>query len=503
MDVSAWVRHRADWSPARVAVHFEGADVTYAELHERVSRLAAALAGGLAIGPGDRIAYLGYNSPLVLELLFACARLGAILVPLNWRLTAAEHRGVLADAQPSALVAEAEFLGHAEALRADVPRLVACEPAAARGGWRALDGPGDAPTPGAGDLAAPLLLVYTSGTTGRPKGAVLTQGALLWNALNSIAAHDLTSADHVLTVLPMFHVGGLNIHTTPALLAGATITLARRFDPGETLDLIAARRPTLLLTVPAVAQALSRHERFAATDFSSLRAMCTGSSIVPEAVMRPWMERGVPVTQVYGMTESGPVAIALSIADAARKVGSCGKPVAHSQARVVDAAGRDVAPGERGEIWLRGPNLMSGYWRNPDATADAFADGWLRTGDVGHRDADGFYYIDDRVKDVVISGGENIYPAELEAVLADCPDIAEAAVIGRPDPTWGEIPIACIVPHPGAALTRADVLALFPNRLARYKHPRDVIFLNALPRNAMGKIQKHDLRHHLSPPPQS
>ena len=269
---------------------------------------------------------------------------------------------------------------------------------------------------------------------------MLTQGALLWNALNSIAAHAMTSEDHILTVLPMFHVGGLNIQTTPAILAGATITLARRFDPGETLDLLETRRPTLFLAVPAVAQALSRHPRFAAADLSSLRAMCTGSSTVPEAVIRPWMDRGIPVTQVYGMTESGPTAIALSIADAARKVGSCGKPAAHSEARIVDAEGRDVAQGQPGEIWLRGPNLMTGYWRNPEATADAFTDGWLRTGDIGHQDADGFYYIDDRKKDVVISGGENIYPAELEAILADCPRHRRSRRHRPPRPDLGRSP---------------------------------------------------------------
>jgi fatty-acyl-CoA synthase len=281
------------------------------------------------------------------------------------------------------------------------------------------------------------------------------------------------------------------------MLAGATVTIARRFDPDETLDLIAARRPTLFLAVPAVAQALARHPRFAATDLSSLRAMCTGSSPVPEAVIRPWMERRVPVTQVYGMTESGPTAIALSIADAARKIGSCGKAAAHTDARIVDGAGRDVARGERGEIWLRGPNLLSGYWRNPDATAEAFTDGWFHTGDIAHQDADGFYYVDDRKKDVVISGGENVYPAELEQVLADCADIAEAAVIGRPDERWGEIAVACIVPRAGAALTREAVLALFAQRLARYKHPRDVVFLETLPRTAMGKVQKHELRRRL------
>ena len=497
MNISRWVRHRADWSPDRVAVHFAGADITYAALDRRVSRLAAALAGGLQIRRGDRIAYLGYNSPVVLELLFACGRLGAILVPLNWRLTAAEHRVVLSDAAPSTLFAEPDFHAHAEELGDGVPHRVSCGPPAARDGWHhweALTAAAELPIGGGGDLAAPVLIVYTSGTTGRPKGAVLTQGALLWNALNSIAAHAMTSADHVLTVLPMFHVGGLNIQTTPAILAGATITLARRFDPDETLDLLETRRPTLFLAVPAVAQALSRHPRFATADLSSLRAMCTGSSTVPEAVIRPWMDRGIPVTQVYGMTESGPTAIALSIADAARKVGSCGKPAVHCEARIVDAEGRDVPRGRPGEIWLRGPNLMTGYWRDPEATADAFTDGWLHTGDIGHQDADGFYYVDDRKKDVVISGGENIYPAELEAILADCPHIAEAAVVGRPDPTWGEVPVACIVPRPDATLTRDDVLALFPNRLARYKHPRDVVFLETLPRTAMGKVEKSTLR---------
>ena len=512
MDISHWVRHRADWSPDRVAVHFAGVDVTYAEMHRRVTRLAAALADDLRIAAGDRVAFLGYNSPVLLDLLFACARLGAVLVPLNWRLTVAEHRFIVADAGPRAVFVEPEFCGHAEDLRDGALALVACEappghtgsgvPLPDSGAWRdyaalAAGGAAD-PMAGDGDLAAPLLLVYTSGTTGRPKGAVLSQGALFWNALNSIAAHDMTSADHVLAVLPMFHVGGLNIQTTPAILAGATITIARRFDPDETLDLFAARRPTLFLAVPAVAQALSRHRRFTDTDLSSLRAICTGSSTVPEAVIRPWMERGIPVTQVYGMTESGPTAIALSIADAARKVGSCGKPVAHCAARIVDSDGHDVPAGQPGEIWLRGPNLMTGYWRNPGATSEAFTGEWLHTGDIGHQDADGFYYIDDRKKDVVISGGENIYPAELEHILADHPQIAEAAVIGRPDPSWGEIPIACVVPNPNSTLTREEVLALFQHRLARYKHPRDVIFLEALPRTAMGKVQKHELRRQLT-----
>ncbi|MCI0548891.1 MAG: long-chain fatty acid--CoA ligase [Candidatus Rokubacteria bacterium] len=490
-----------------MAIHFEGRDVTYAELGARVDRLAAALAVELGVEPGDRVAHLGLNSPDLLELLFACARIGAILVPLNWRLTPAEHAVLLANAEPRALLVELDFVAHVEQI---VPRpegmaLVACG-AAAPGlpgpAWRQLGAleprkdphPRPVCPPPRGGPASPVLIVYTSGTTGTPRGAVLTQEALVHNAWNSIAAHDMTSADHVLTCLPMFHVGGLNIQTTPAVAVGATVTITRRFDPGEVLRLVHSRRPTLLLAVPAVAQALASHPAFATTDLSCLRCLATGSSTVPEAVIRPWLDRGVPVTQVYGMTESGPTAIALSIADAARKVGSCGKPALHTEARLVGADGEDVARGARGEIWLRGPNLTAGYWRNPEATREAFAGGWFKTGDIGHQDEEGFFYIDDRKKDVVISGGENIYPAELENVLADCPAIAEAAVIGRPDPRWGEIPVACVVLKPGASLSREDVLALFRDRLARYKHPRDVVFLDVLPRTAMGKVQKFALR---------
>lgn len=507
MDISRWVSHRADWSPDRVALRFAGKDTTYGELERRVRRVSDALALGLGVGAGDRVAFLGYNAPLIIELLFACARLGAILVPLNWRLAVPEHAFMLRDAAPTALLVEPEFHDHARQVQRAAPStaMVACGlPPGTRVGspWIGLDELEQAAgsrqrNARTGDLAQPLLIVYTSGTTGQPKGAVLTQDALHWNALNSIAACDMTSADHVLTVLPMFHVGGLNIHTTPAILAGATVTITRRFDPAETLELLDTRAPTLLLAVPAVAQALSRHPRFASVNLGSLRAICTGSSTVPEAVIRPWLERGVPVTQVYGLTESAPTAIALPIADTARKVGSCGKPVVHCEARIVDADGRDVALGHPGEIWLRGPSIMTGYWNNPAATAEAFADGWLRTGDIGHQDGEGFYYIDDRKKDVVISGGENVYPAELENVLADCAEIAEAAVVARPHPDWGEVPIACVVGKPGATITREQVLELFEGRLARYKHPRDVVFLESLPRTAMGKVQKHELRRQL------
>ncbi len=499
MDLSGWIADRADRSPRTVAIRFEGAEITYAALDDRVRRLAAVLAAECGVGPGDRVAHLGLNAPAVLELLFACARLGAIFVPLNWRLAAPEHRDILLHCSPKVLLADPEFRGHVDGIRDGLPSMttVACggAPGSTWLGYDELLAAAKADAPRARDAAAPVLLVYTSGTTGRPKGVLLTQEALFWNATNSIAAHDMTSDDHVLTVLPMFHVGGLNIQTTPALHAGATVTLHRRFDPTRALAAIASDHPTLFLAVPPVALAMTGHPAWMATDVSSLRMVATGSSIIPAAVIHPWHARGVPVTQVYGLTESAPVAICLRREEAARKIGSCGKPAIHCAARIVDESGRDLPPNEKGEIVLRGPSLFREYWRDPAATTEALVDGWLRTGDVGHCDDEGFFYVDDRKRDVVISGGENVYPAELENVLADCEAILEAAVVGRADERWGEVPVAFVVPRPGAGLTVEAVAALFQGRIARFKHPREIVFVDALPRNVMGKVLKHELRN--------
>jgi len=297
-----------------------------------------------------------------------------------------------------------------------------------------------------------------------------------------------------LTVLPMFHVGGMNIHTTPSIYAGATTTIQARFDPANTLTAISERKPTIFLTVPAMTLDLISHPNWETTDFSSLRLVGIGSSAVPEAVLRAFLIRGVPATQIYGLTESAPVAICLPLEDVERKMGSCGKPALHTRARIVDNSGMPVAPGEAGEIVLLGKNLFQAYWRNEEGTREAYTGGWFHTGDIGHQDEDGYYYVDERKKDVVISGGENIYPAELENILADCTDLLEAAVIGRPDERWGEIPVACVVRRPGSYIQSADVLELFEGRLARFKHPRGVIFLENLPRNTMGKVEKFTLR---------
>jgi fatty-acyl-CoA synthase len=490
MDLSVWLEHHADFAPDRVVLHAEDGDHSWAMLRREVGRLAGALAG-LGIGAGDRVAHLGYNSPLFLMLLFACARLGAILVPLNWRLAAPEHGAILANAEPKLLLHDAAFAEHAARLGASRALAIESELAAliAAADERAAD-------PDASD-EQPVLIVYTSGTTGRAKGAVLTQRALLWNAVNSTLMHDLTSDDHVLTTLPLFHVGGLNIQTLPALHAGARVTLHRRFDAGATLDAIARVRPSLTVLVPAQLTAMLEHPRWHETDLSSLRAITTGSSIVPIPLIEAVHARGVPVIQVYGSTETAPIAIYQTRREAFAAIGSCGKPALHGAARIVDRAGRDVAPGTHGEILIRGPQVMEGYWRDPAATAAALAGGWFHTGDIGHVDARGFYYIDERKHDVIISGGENIYPAEIEAILLADPRIAEAAVVAHPDPRWGEVPVAVVVRRPGKTLTAAEVLALFTDRLARFKHPHAVLFAEALPKNALGKVLRHELRRSL------
>jgi fatty-acyl-CoA synthase len=495
MNISHWIEQHAAYAPAKVALAFEGRDVSYAELARDIGRLAAGL-GALGVRRGDRVAVLSYNRPEYLALVFACARIGAICVPLNWRLAPPEHLYILKNADVSALFCDPAFRAGIDGIRAELPSVRLVGFGFSDQAWRAYDTclvEGDAAVE-AGTLDDPALIVYTSGTTGRPKGAVLSQAALQWNAVNSIAMHDLVSTDRVLTFLPMFHVGGLNIQTLPALHAGATVILQQRFQPAEALQAIARRRPTVTLLVPAVMKAMIEHPDWRKTDISCLRIAGAGSSIVPLDLIRAFHDRGVPVCQVYGSTETAPTAIVLRREDAMRKEGSTGTAALHCEIRIVDEDGRDVADGRAGEVLVRGPNVMTCYWRDEEATKAAFVDGWFRTGDIGHRDQDGFFWIDERKKDLIISGGENVYPAELEAVLAECPDIADAAVVARPDPKWGEVPVAVVVRRNGAALGAGDVKSLFGDRLARFKHPHDVLFVDALPRNVMGKVLRFQLR---------
>ncbi|MCC6468273.1 MAG: AMP-binding protein [Alphaproteobacteria bacterium] len=497
MTLAAWLERHAAATPGKTAIRFEGRMIDYAEIERRVRAIAALLAADRGINPGDRVAYLGLNRPEMILLLFACARLGAMLLPLNWRLAPPEHAYILKNAEPKLIFAEEEFRAGLAAILPALPSIKGKHFGADESQWFGAMALADATrrpdVPVAGTADSPVLLVYTSGTTGRPKGAVLTQDALEWNALNAADMHALTTDDRVLTVLPMFHVGGLNIQTMPALRAGAEVVLHRRFDPAATLDAIRSIGPTLCVLVPATMQALIDHPSWAAADLSSLRCVTTGSSIVPAPLIHAFHQRGVPVIQVYGSTETAPIAVYQRVEHAGR-VGSTGLPAKYCQACVVDDQGREVAPGVRGEIEVRGPNVMREYWRDPAATAEAFRGAWFRTGDIAHRDADGFFWVDERRKDLIISGGENIYPAELEAVLLEDSSIAECVVVARPHPRWGEEPVAVVVPRAGAACDKAAILARFEGRLARFKHPRDVVVVDRLPRNAMGKVLRYELR---------
>jgi fatty-acyl-CoA synthase len=493
-DISLWIERHASFFPGRTALRFQGQTLSYADLAHGIERAAAMLRGELGVERGDRIAWLGLNHPDMLGLMFAAARCGLIFVPLNWRLAPPEHAFILRDAGARVLFAQAAL---ASPLTGEtLPQ-----------GCRLVltDGPPDGSAASLGDLIAaagpaparhggpdhPLLLVYTSGTTGRPKGAVLSQGALACNAANAVHMHDMTARDHILTVLPMFHVGGLNIQTTPALKAGATVTLHDRFDPGAFLAAIAGDRPALTVLVPAMISAVLAHPAWAATDLSSLRAVTTGSMIVPIDLIEAFHARGVPVIQVYGSTETAPVAVYQRIGEAYDTVGSMGRAGRHTDVRVVNGAGADVGPGVPGEVLVRGGHVAGGYWNDAEATAKTFGDGWFRSGDIAEYDAGGLFWFKDRIKNVIISGGENVYPAEVERVLRELPGIREAQVVGRPDARWGVVPVAAVVADAG--ITREAVLRHFDGRLARFKHPRDVVFLDELPRNAMGKVRIDEL----------
>ena len=498
MDLCSLIERNAAFSPQKPALRFEGETLTYAVLDARIAQTARALKSGLGVNKGDRVAILSLNHPDYLVLLYACARLGAILVPLNWRLAVAEQLFILSDAAAKVLVLEQAFAEVLPALAEALPEttIVGLDFAPPHG--TTFDsllnlGTGNARNPNT-DLSHPLLIVYTSGTTGRPKGAVLRQEALLWNGAMSQHMHGLTSDDHVLTVLPFFHVGGLNIQTTAALHHGATVTIHRRFAPDAALATIARDRPTLTVLVPTTIQAVTDHPAWATTDLSSLKAISTGSTIVPQFLMDRFIARGVPVLQVYGSTETCPIAVYTRLGGDLSREGSTGLTGLYCEAAIVDEAGHELPPETPGEIVVRGPNVFCEYWGNESATHDALHDGWYRTGDIGRRDADGYFWVHDRKNNLIISGGENVYPAEVERVLTEHPEVSECGVIGRPDPRWDEVPIAYVIRRPGCSVDAESLKAHVQTQLARFKVPRDIVFVDDLPRTALGKVQHFMLR---------
>jgi fatty-acyl-CoA synthase len=493
LGIGSWPARRARITPHRVALRQDDRSLTYARLAARVDALAAGLAG-LGVRAGDRVAYLGPNDVATFETLFATGRLGGIFVPLNTRLAAPEISHLLADCGARVLVVapqSAALAAAADPAGSGVATVVT------------LDGSGpvtyaDLAGTGTGTVAPETgvrldddaLILYTSGTTGRPKGAVLTHGNVTFNTMNQLTHVDVLSTDVALCTAPLFHVTGLGQVSLPTLIKGGTVVVAPRFDPGWTLRTIARERITAFSAVPTMLQLLCEHPDWAGADLSPLRYVIVGGSPMVDHVARAWQARDVTVLQGYGMTEAAP-GVLLATPDGARdRPASAGVPHFFTDTTLRDPTG--VPP--VGELLVSGPNVFRGYWNRPEETADALRDGWFRSGDVVRVEPDGWATVVDRVKDLIISGGENIAPAEIEAVVAGLPDVLGCAVVGVPDPRWGEVGCAFVVLRPGAGLDEPMLRAHLERHLARYKIPRYVRFVADLPRTSTGKIRKAALR---------
>jgi fatty-acyl-CoA synthase len=465
---------------------------TYRDYDDRISRLAGSFRSQFGIVAGDRIAVLAPNTTDTFEVQFACGRIGAIFVPLNWRLAKPELRAILADCKPAMLVYDLEFAERAHELAHGIGQLISLGPMFEH---IALDGAA-LEKPIAATLDDISTILYTSGTTGRPKGAIITHGMNFWNTVHSMSLAGVARSTVFLGLLPLFHTGGLNVFSYPVFQAGGTVIIMRNFDPGEALQLIgdASAGVTHMFGVPANYQFMGQHPHFAETDMTRLVFAGVGGAPTPDTILRTWQEQGAVLQQGYGMTETSPLVLVLDKEDAVRKAGSAGKPALNMEMRVVGDDGDDAAPGTVGELWVKGPNITKGYWQQPEVTAASFTDGWLHTGDAALVDDEGYYFIVDRWKDMYISGGENVYPAEVENVLYQNEAIAEAAVIGMSDTRWGQVGRAVVVVKPGCSLTEDEVVAHCAANLARYKLPHSVVFTDALPRNATGKVHKPTLR---------
>ena len=502
LGVGSWPRRRLKNTAARTAMTDDGWSLTYADVERRTRRLANALRAA-GVGRGDRVAYVGFNHPSLLETFFATAQLGAIWVVVNARLAPDEVAYVLRDSGARVVVHGSEHGATAERIAPGLPGVGSWVDVGA--GYEALlsdaaEDEIDEPV----TWDDPALIMYTSGTTGRPKGAVHTHGSLSFQYFSVLLDSDVVHDDVALAFAPLFHVAGLNMLAMPTFLKGGRLVLQRQFRPEHVLRAIAAERATSMFAVPTMLDLLARHDDFAGTDVSSLRNVYVGGAPLPDRTLRVWAERGVGVQQGFGMTETAPGVFLLTAEDAARKPGSAGRPHFWVEGRVVRPDGADVAPGEIGEVVAQGPNVMAGYWQDPAATDAVLSGGWYRTGDLATVDDDGYVFVRDRLGDMFISGGENVYPAEVENALLEVPGVAEAAVVGVPDARWGEVGCAYLVPAAGAdpgRLTTDAVRAALADRLARYKVPRHVVLCDELPRTATGKLRKHLLRQRFEEAP--
>ncbi|MEU8421511.1 long-chain fatty acid--CoA ligase [Micromonospora sp. NPDC048835] len=498
--IGAWVTKRRLKSPNQVAIiHGDRPPLTYGQFADAADRVATVLRER-GVGKGDSVAYLGDNSPELLLVMFGAAQLGAVFVPINTRLAAPEIAHVLADCDAGVLIHDP-----------DLAALVASAAPTARTPCVIVIGEGTTDRPGLAHLtraavtpftdhadtthADPAAIIYTSGTTGRAKGAVLTHGNLTWVALNCVVDYDVVSTDVALMISPLFHVASLGMGALPVILKGATMVIEKGFEPGRALAQIERHGVTMLSGVPTTYQLMADHPAWAATDLSTLTKLTCGGSAVPARILNAYEARGLSFSQGYGMTEAAPGATALPPAMTRVKQGSVGLPHFFTDVRITDPTGAVLPTGAVGQIEVNGPNVFPGYHGLAQATAEAFtADGWFRSGDLGHLDADGYLYISGRLKDMIISGGENIYPLEIEQLLTEIDGVTSAAVIGVPDERWGEVPWAIVTVRQGVSVDTDTVRAFLDGRIARYKLPKNVVIVDELPRTASGKVRKADLR---------
>ena len=496
---------RATLSPDRTAlVHVAtGARLSYRDLDTRAGALAAAWRGPLGLAPGDRVGLLAHNRVEFVDAFFAAAKSGVILVPLSTRATSRELEGIVGDSGMRALFYERHFADIVSALRATgtIERFVALdeeEPATDDTSLASLlrdASPAGALGRTVVDPEHPACLLYTSGTTGKPKGVIVPHRMVAWNAYNTAVCWDLHEDDVSPIFTPLYHAGGLGAFLLPIFAAGGTIVLHRGFDPAEIWDVIEREGCTVVLGVPTIWKLLADAPQFATADLSRVRWFISGGAPLPQAIIDTYQSRGVSFKQGYGLTEVGVNCFAMSVDDSRRKAGSIGRPMMFTRAKLVADDGTALGDGEVGELCLRGPHVSRGYWNNPDATAQAIdAEGWFHTGDLARRDADGFYVIAGRKKDMIISGGVNVYPAEIEGALLTHPAVADCAVVGVPHDTWGEVGVAFVVRAAGATTDGAILSAHLQALLGKYKIPREFLFVEALPRTPYGKVVKDELR---------
>jgi fatty-acyl-CoA synthase len=496
--IGSWPRRRARMHPAAPALIQGRRHLTYGELADRTAVLAATLAG-LGVQKGDRVAYLGPNDIATFETLFAATSVGAIFVALNARLVGPEIAHLLDDCTPKVLVLAPELSGTASAALelCDVKPCVIPVNAGPCGGDDQPGGPSqatEAPLEAEVSLADPAIILYTSGTTGKPKGAVLTHGNITWNTVNQFAHFAISSDDVVLCSAPLFHVLGLGQVTLPALYAGGTVVVVPKFDPAEFLTTVETYRVTSFPLAPTMMQMLCEHPAWETADLSSVNCVVYGGSAIDSRVAKSWLSRGINILQGYGMTEASPGVFMALRYGAAEHPGSAGVPHFFTDVKLLAADGSiSDGPGQ-GELLVRGPNVFSEYWNQPETTKSSFIDGWFRTGDIVRIDSDGWSHIVGRVKDMIISGGENIYPAEVEAAISELDAVRACAVVAVPDKRWGEVGAAFLVAASGADLDEAGVRVHLGRRLAKYKIPKYITFVSELPCNATGKVMRQKLR---------